>query len=361
MKLAWKELKHNKGKYLMVEAILILMIFMVLFLSGLANGLGRAVSAGIENEDAAYYVVSEGAEQMITISDLSAEQVEEIKASTQDETATLDIQRMNLKKADSETKLDVTYFAMDGEGFLMPVVTEGESFTTAEDGIVLDDSFKDEGIQIGDKLEDAATGVTVTVTGFVHGEYYGHSSIGFLSVETYTKIRKEINPAYVTSYHTVAIRGKDIQNINMEGVEVVDKHTIIQNIPGYSAEQITINMIIWVLVVISAAILGVFFYVLTIQKQKQFGVLKAIGMHMRELVTMIVSQVAMLACIGMVIGNLLVWGMSMVLPSAMPFYLKGQDAAIISAAFIVISIVCSLISTRKVAKVDPIVTIGGNE
>jgi putative ABC transport system permease protein len=32
--------------------ILVLMIFMVLFLSGLANGLGRAVSSAIDNVDA---------------------------------------------------------------------------------------------------------------------------------------------------------------------------------------------------------------------------------------------------------------------------------------------------------------------
>jgi putative ABC transport system permease protein len=57
-------------------------------------------------------------------------------------------------------------------------------------------------------------------------------------------------------------------------------------------------MILWVLVVISAAILGVFFYVITIQKEKQFGVLKAIGMEMKELTNFIVSQVIMLALIG---------------------------------------------------------------
>lgn len=361
MKLGLKELRHNKGRYLMVEAILILMIFMVLFLSGLANGLGRAVSAGIENQDAAYYLLSDGSEQMITISDVSKEQLEEVKKQTSDNVTTLDIQRMNVAKEGSDTKLDITYFAMDGESFLMPEVTEGENFTGKEQGIVLDDSFEEEGIQVGDTIKDASTGVELIVTGFVHGEYYGHSSIGFISVDTYTAIRTAINPAYEMSYHTIVIQGNDSKNINIKGLELVDKHTVIQNIPGYSAEQTTINMIIWVLVLISAAVLGVFFYVLTIQKQKQFGVMKAIGMQMSELVGMIVSQVAILAGVGMVCGNVLVFAMSKVLPSSMPFYLKGQDAAIISAAFVAISVACSLISTRKVAKVDPIVTIGGNE
>ena len=52
VKLARKELIHNWKKYLLVEIVIVLMMFMVLFLSGLVNGLGRAVSSGIDNIDA---------------------------------------------------------------------------------------------------------------------------------------------------------------------------------------------------------------------------------------------------------------------------------------------------------------------
>ncbi|MDO5292152.1 MAG: ABC transporter permease [bacterium] len=363
MKLAWKELKHDKARYVMVEAILVLMVFMVLFLSGLANGLGRAVSAGIENADAKYFAVNENAENVITISSLEPAQVEELRAQATGNVATLDIQRMNLKTKDSDNKIDVTYFAIDPLSFLAPAITEGISLEEAdvENAIVLDDSFKDEGIALNDEITDASTGITMKVVGFTHDQYYGHSSIGFMSVDTYTAIRKEINPAYQLSYHAAAIQDGDVSAIKVDGVTISDKAAIINKIPGYSAEQTTINMIVWVLVVISAAILGVFFYIITIQKQKQYGVLKAIGMKMSEISTMIIGQVTLLACFGMVIANALVWGMSKVLPSGMPFYLEGKSAAVVSAAFMVIAIVSSLVSTRKVAKVDPIVTIGGNE
>lgn len=39
---AWKELTFYKKKYLLIELLIIVMMFMVVFLSGLANGLGRA-------------------------------------------------------------------------------------------------------------------------------------------------------------------------------------------------------------------------------------------------------------------------------------------------------------------------------
>ena len=70
MKLAWKELVYSKKKYLLIEVIIILLMFMVLFLSGLANGLGRAVCAAIDNIPADYFLVSDTAENLITVSSL---------------------------------------------------------------------------------------------------------------------------------------------------------------------------------------------------------------------------------------------------------------------------------------------------
>ncbi|MGB4658893.1 MAG: ABC transporter permease [Mobilitalea sp.] len=363
MKLAWKELKHSRMKYLLIESIIVLMIFMVIFLSGLANGLSRAVSAAIENENAKYYVISEDAENMIGISSLPKDVLEQVAGMTTDNVTNLDIQRTNLNTEAEQTKIDVTYFAINPAGFLAPDITEGIelSDTDSKYTIVLDDSFKENNIKIGDIVEDSAAGIKMTVVGFTQDEMYGHSPVGFISTNTYTAINTAVNPAYQEKYHAIAIQGSDIKNIEVEGMSVVDKSTIVDNIPGYLAEQLTINMILWVLVVISAAVLGVFFYVITIQKLKQFGILKAIGMGMMELAAMITGQVLLLAVFGVITGNILAFGMAAMLPGSMPFHLEIPIVIVISIVFIAITLVTSLLSIRKVAKVDPIAIIGGNE
>jgi putative ABC transport system permease protein len=361
MKLAWKEIKHSKNKFLLIELILVLMIFMVIFLSGLANGLARAVSAAIENADATHFILSENSEDLITLSSLNSQQLEAVKQSTSEPVAVLNIQRMNLKLKGTDNKLDVTYFAIQPEEFLNPQVFEGNRLTTAANTIVLDDAFLDEGIQLGDIVEDSSSGIEMTVVGFTKDAMYGHISVGYISSETYNSIRLALNPSYQPAYHTFAVQGSDTQDLSLSGLELVDKQTIVDSIPGYSAEQTTIRMILWVLVVISGAILGVFFYVITIQKQKQFGVMKAIGMKMSEIAGIIISQIALLAVFGVAIGNLLAYLMASVLPNSMPFYLKAMDDLMVSVAFIIISILCGLLSTGKIAKVDPLITIGGNE
>ncbi|MDT8717337.1 ABC transporter permease [Clostridium sp. 19966] len=360
MKLAWKEISYNKKKYILIELILIMMIFMVIFLSGLANGLARAVSAGIENADALNYAVSSDSENLITVSSLDENVLATVKNSTSSKVTTLNIQRMNLNKKGGTKRFDVAYFAINPEEFLNPKVTEGEKLTDKTNAIVLDESLQDSEIKVGDIVEDSATGIELTVVGFTKDEMYGHSPIGFISMDTYKELQQAENPMYKTKYNAIAIEGSDISKIKVKDVQVVDKSEIVENIPGYKAEQMTIKMILWVLVFVSAAVLGVFFYIITLQKRKEFGVMKAIGMKLKEIAATQVAQVLILACFGVIIGNALAFGMASVLPKSMPFYLKFTDSSLISAAFILISMICSLVSIREVAKVDPITIIGGN-
>ncbi len=368
MKLAWKEIKYNKTKYILIESILVLMIFMVIFLSGLANGLARAVSLAIERADADYYVLSEDSQNMIPISNVAEELMTQVRKEVNGDVTGLNIQRSTLALKGTEEKMDITYFAIDPNGFLKPGITQGvplkDSGTDADagnNGVVLNDSFRDDGVAVGDILIDSASGIELTVTGFTSNEMYGHSPVGFITSSTYTTMSRELNPNYEVKYHTLAVRGTVYDPAQIKGYHVVDKKTIISNIPGYSAEQLTIQMILWVLLVISAAILGVFFYVITIQKQKQFGVMKAIGMEMNQIAAMIAQQVFLLAAFGVIIGNLIAFGMASMLPKSMPFYLEQPSVILINVVFLVISLVTSLISTIKVAKVDPIIIIGGNE
>lgn len=361
MKLAWKEIKFNFKKYLLIELLIILMIFMVMFLSGLADGLGRAVSGGIESSKASHFIVSSESENLITGSRLDKEILEQVKSSTDSEVAALNIQRMSLSKEGHSEKIDVTYFAIDTNDFLNPEVIEGDKLTEETNTIVLDEAFMDEGISIGDIVVDSTSGIELKVTGFTKDAMYGHVAVGFISMNTYSEIQTAVNPNYELQYHTIALKDYEGSGISIDGVDIVDKATIINNIPGYQAEQLTINMILWVLVFVSAAILGVFFYIITLQKLKQFGIMKAIGMRMDEILGMQFSQIVILACCGVIGGNALTYGMSLMLPNSMPFYLNLSNMGIVSVVFVIIAICSSMISAIQIAKVDPVKIIGGNE
>lgn len=360
MQLAWKEMKHYKKNYILIECTIILMIFMVIFLSGLTNGLGRAVSAAIENSNADFFAISEDAQNVIAASSLTQKQVNELINHKSGAVSPLNIQRAYVKQKNSTEKLDITYLAIDTGSFLSPEVTDGAKLSSGEHEIVLNDTYKEDGISVGDVVEDTASGIQLTVVGFTKDAFYGHVSAGYISFDTFNNIRKSSNPNYVLAYNVVAIQGQ-AQGLNVSGVNIVNKDTIVNNLPGYEAEQTTIQMIIWVLIVITGAILGVFFYILTIQKQKQFGVMKAIGMKTKQIAEVLISQIMALSVTGVIFGTLLAYGLSKVLPSNMPFFFQGKDALVISMAFVAISVFGGILSIFRVGQVDPIITIGGNE
>lgn len=91
------------------------------------------------------------------------------------------------------------------------------------------------------------------------------------------------------------LQGGDIDPETLEdevdGVDVVTKDAVTNGLPGYTAKSGTINMMFGFLFLISAFVISVFFYVLTLQKAHQFGVMKAIGASNGFLAKVIVSQI----------------------------------------------------------------------
>lgn len=358
MKLGIRELRHNWKKYLLIEIIVILMMFMVLFLSGLVKGLGRAVSSGIENMQADTFILKEDSEKLITLSSLSEKKYQEIQSEYGDKATSLDIQRMYLQKNKDAEKENVTYFAIDPDSFLNPEVYQGKALSSGDHQIVLDDDFESDGIKVGDTILDTASGIKLKVSGFTKDAMYGHTSVAYISTKTYQEIMKQTNPVYQKSVHAAVIRGSAREKI--DGTEHYSKAEIIKAIPGYQAEQMTITMIEWLLVVITALVIGIFFFVINLQKEKEFDVLKAIGTSMGSLVGQIISQVFLIAVFGALIAALLVTAMSAGLPATMPFYLQLSQAVLVLLAFVLISILGSLATVIRVANIDPAQIIGGD-
>lgn len=363
MFLAWKELRYHKAKYGLITGILILLLFMVLFLGGLSNGLAGATGSAIRNSKSAYFVISENADEVLTRSELTLSQYNEVKTRG-GELAPFNLQRMSLRREDDPTKIDCTYLAVDPAGFMMPEVKGGSGASLGKNEILLDDSFEDDGIKTGDIIKDAATEIEMKVAGYITDTSYGHSSVGVMTLETFQAIRNKITHSGTVKYQGIAIREtfSDIQSINdIAGISVLSKAEIIEKVPGHAQEQMTINMILAVLLVVSAVILGVFLYVITIQRLSQFGTLKAVGTPMKTIAAMVVWQVLLISGCSVVTGGLLTFGLAGIMPARMPFTLSVSEGAVISLAFIAISILSSLFTLIKIAKADPIIAIGGNE
>lgn len=72
MFLALRELKHAKLRYILIGLIMVLIAWLVLFVTGLANGLANDNGAAISSNKATYYVLQKDSDNRLTRSNLTA-------------------------------------------------------------------------------------------------------------------------------------------------------------------------------------------------------------------------------------------------------------------------------------------------
>ncbi len=144
----------------------------------------------------------------------------------------------------------------------------------------------------------------------------------------------------------------------IEGIETATKKEAINGIPGYTAENGTIMMMLGFLLAISAFVITVFFYVITLQKSNQFGIMKAIGASDGFLGRAVVSQIFCLLSLVLDWELLLTYGTAAILPEGMPFELNPTLVISYAIVLLVVSVLSSLLSVRKITKIDPLQAIG---
>ena len=134
--------------------------------------------------------------------------------------------------------------------------------------------------------------------------------------------------------------------------------TFINKLPGYSAEQLTLNTMIYFLFAIALAIIGIFMFVLTLQKQALFGVLKVQGIGTPHILAALLTQSVAMALIGIVIGLGITVGLAQIMPAGLPFAINWGQFGLYGLALLAAAVVGALLSWGTVANIDPAVAIG---
>ncbi|MBD3920378.1 ABC transporter permease [Paenibacillus sp. PR3] len=371
MYLAIREMRFAKVRYSLIAIIMLLVAFLVLFVTGLARGLAYDNAASIQNMNASHFIMEKDSNHRFTRSQVTEQVLNQAgSVAGHENVQPLGVRMTTMTAEGTAGKLDVTILGMNPEGWLMPKVTEGAAIPSNGSGRVLvDRKLKDSGVIVGTVLLDQASGLKWTVSGFVSHESFSHSPVVILNEQDWQQLQSlaAMRPGTGQSedgkiYNAVAVQATKHQAEQLAAAlpdsEIVTKSDAVSAIPGYKEEQGSLWMMIIFLFIISSFVLAVFFYVVTIQKSSQFGILKAIGTRTAYLVRSVTLQVLLLSVGSLLISMLLVEGMKSVLPDGMPFLLESSTLAYTSGAFIAVSVVGSLLSVWKVTRIDALDAIG---
>lgn len=372
MYLAIREMRYAKGRYALIATIMVLVSFLVLFVTGLAQGLAYDNAASVKNMAATHFVLEQDSNHRFTRSQVDQDQLNQARSVVGQENAEpLGVKMTTVSPTGDTKKIDVTLFMVNPEGWLAPTVTEGSLITDQTKGqVVVDQKLSESGVTIGTVLVDQASGTEWTVGGFVQNESFSHSPVVFLNEQEWLTLQggsrtsqgSADTNANAPIYNAIAIKdgGDQVDRLSaaMPNTEVITKSDAVSAIPGYKEEQGSLLMMIAFLYVISAFVLAVFFYVITIQKTSQFGILKAIGTRNVYLAGSVSLQVLVLSVGSLVISVLLVRLFESILSASMPFQLGLSTLALTCVLFILMSVAGSLFSVWKVTKIDALDAIG---
>lgn len=349
MKLALKELGFYKFRYTLVTVIILLLAFLVLFVSALAQGLSKENVSGIEKLNSQNYVIQTGVEDSLSKSQLNDSQINQVKDIKKSYPLTISMQ--TIKQDDSQS--DLLFANIDKAK--QPKASEGH-FPEESNEVLVNEKLKGDDYKLGDKINIKGSDTQYEISGFTKNLMFSHTSMAYVNDEGMNKL-KPSQTAVIAVNDLTKSEKNDINDI--DGAKVVSEDGLKDAIASFQAEQQPLNLMIVFLFVISAIVLAAFFYVITIQKTSQFGILKAIGTKTSVLVMAILVQIMLITLIGVVISIGAMLLLNTVIPVSMPFYLNTNLMVLIAVLFLVVAFIGSLLSLVRVTKIDPLDAIGG--
>ncbi|HCY6083743.1 TPA: ABC transporter permease [Staphylococcus aureus] len=349
MFLAWDEIRRNKLKFGLIIGVLTMISYLLFLLSGLANGLINMNKEGIDKWQADAIVLNKDANQTVQQSVFNKKDIENKykKQATLKQTGEI--------VSNGHQKDNVLVFGVEKSSFLVPSLIEGHK-ATKDNEVLADETLKNKGFKIGDTLSLSQSDEKLHIVGFTESAKYNASSVIFTNDATIAKINPRLTGDKINAVVVRDTNWKD-KKLNQE-LEAVSINDFIENLPGYKPQNLTLNFMISFLFVISATVIGIFLYVMTLQKTSLFGILKAQGFTNGYLANVVISQTVILALFGTAFGLLLTGVTGAFLPDAVPVKFDVLTLLVFAIVLMIVSVLGSLFSILTIRKIDPLKAIG---
>lgn len=362
MFLAWREIKYSKTRFVLIIGVVVLIAYLVYFLTGLAYGLAQENRMSIDKWDADGIVLADESNLNINMSMFDKEQMEEIEASEKASVGVAPSVVQLENQTSEESKVNITFFGVDKEEFIFPEVIEGEEFNKDKEATANISLKEEEGFEIGDEVSLAGADLTVEIVGFTDNAKFSVGPVLYINQPTYQQVRasgfgereEEIISAIVVRSDAEELG--DV-NIGSDDLELYSISEFISNLPGYTAQVLTFGLMIGFLVLIAAMIIGIFIYVLTLQKSSILGVMKAQGISSAYISRSVIGQTFLLSVMGVFTGLGLTLLTGLLLPAAVPHQNNFIFLLSITALLITVAVAGAFLSVRTVVNIDPLEAI----
>lgn len=361
------EIRRRKFQFALITLLVTLIAYLILMINGLGIGLNEQAGSALRELDADALAYAKNSDLSLIRSELSAETVEELsRMEGVTDCAALGYVGANVRDGEGDTT-SAALLGYEPGSIAEPDVAAGEALDLQDRrGLLADSTFlKASGLSIGDRVvvPSRLREFEFTIVGEVDEGYFFFQPVVYLLLDSWREVKYGSDDPQAPLASIVLLQGDNLPGRTADAYEVVSKGTAFANIEGVRGQQMTVDALRVFGFAIGALVIGIFFYVLTMQKTAQVGLLKALGASNGYVFRQLLLQVLAVTILGVVIAVPLAYVTDRALnqlPETVPVAFTGFTFVLTSVLVVTTGVVGALFSVRQLAHMT-IIALGHQE
>jgi putative ABC transport system permease protein len=375
--LSVKELWRGRGRFLLISMVIALITLLVLFVAGLAEGLGSGNIEYLSKLNADLIVYQENSQLSIGASRLDRSKLPDVaRLDGVAAVGPLAFSSSTIVFPDGRKPLDISLIGVEPGKPGEVTVRQGQSFESrrANEAVLDLNTALRTNLKVGDTVTLQAVQGTkeeyypLKVVGISDGQQYSLRPAVFVPDLTWDKVRPRSGPLTDNiTYNVFAVKLADaartkelVQSIpqTIDRVEAADVVTAYKKTPGYNEQQATLETQRIFTLIIGVLVVGGFFQIQMLQKVPQIGMLKAIGARNRTVAGAVILQVTLVTFIGVALGTAFTLLLAASFPVSVPIVFKPSSTLIAIISLLLIGPIGGLVSVRYSLRIEPLKALG---
>ncbi|HEX2916368.1 MAG TPA: ABC transporter permease [Chloroflexia bacterium] len=362
MSLARKNIFQDKTRFALSTACVSLAIMLILVLNGLLNGVYLQASSYLDHAPGSVMVTQSGVKNALSGSSLlppgTLEKVRQAEGVGQVIPVVLQAVILELHQKKVFVFL-VGYDEASGGGPWKLV--QGHEPEQEEEAVLDRVQAEQHNLKLGDNFE--ILGNRFKISGFSEGSLTWMTSFVFIRKTAAEKLLQVpgatsflfVNPGKEVQPRTLQAR---LQSLPLAGTEVLLKSEVSENDRQLFTKAFTAPLVlmVWIAFLVGSLIVGLVIYTSTLERQREYGVLKAIGAPNRLLYRVVTTQALMAAGTGALTGVGLAWLAARLIETIRPqFTVALEPLAVVQALLLGVgmALLAALVPVRFVTRLAP--------
>jgi putative ABC transport system permease protein len=365
---AVREIRRSIGRFSLLTGAVALLVVLLLFFQAVAGTLTLGLTGGIENNSADVLVYSDRARQNPVASFLPPGTGEAV-AAVDGVAEVSEVGRIALSATggDGEQE-DVVVVGLGTLGFGGPAdLADGRRAEGPGEAVVSTSSLSG-GYELGEVV--TAEGVELTVVGTADDAAFDVSPTFYVPFDDYARIVVNRAGAPIEApVSWLAVRAADdvdpvalADSITASaaagsggvGLEALDRDSAAAALPGVGQVTQSFGILYLLLFIVVTIVTGVFFLILTVQKQRSLVLLRAVGAGRLDVVKPVLIQVLVVVGLGCLLGTGVAAALLGAARDTFGSALDPRTTALTIGFLLLLGVVASFGAVRRVLAVDPI-------